>query len=84
MIEIVWGFVVFLVRAVGATLDIAAFVADSNYLARLLTGADKLVQVPADPKPLPPVAQHALAEAEERQRARERAGQAASGTDQAS
>jgi hypothetical protein len=35
-------------------------------------------------KPLPPAAQRALAEAEERERARERPAQAASGTDQAS
>ena len=39
-----------------------------------------IVEVPPDPKPLPPAAQRALAEAEER----ERAAQAASGTDQAS
>lgn len=38
------------------------------------------VEVPPDPRPLPPAAQRALAEAEER----ERAAQTASGTDQAS
>lgn len=38
------------------------------------------VEVPSDPKLLPPAAQRALAEAEER----ERAAQAAGGTDQAS
>ena len=80
MIEIVWGTPVFLVRAVNFALDIAVFIADSKYLARLATGADKLVEVPADPKPLPPAAQRALAEAEER----DRAAHAASGTDQAS
>ncbi|MBR0785105.1 hypothetical protein [Bradyrhizobium iriomotense] len=40
-----------------------------------------IVEVPPDPKPLPPAAQRALAEAEERERKR---NQAASGTDQAS
>ncbi|MBB4372484.1 hypothetical protein GGD63_005292 [Bradyrhizobium sp. cir1] len=40
-----------------------------------------IVEVPPDPKPLPPAAQRALAEAEERERKRD---QAASGTDQAS
>lgn len=38
------------------------------------------VEVPSDPRPLPPAAQRALAEAEER----ERAARAASGTDRAS
>ena len=42
MIEIVWGTLVFLVRAVNFALDIAVFIADSKYLARLATGADKL------------------------------------------
>ncbi|GLR88475.1 hypothetical protein [Bradyrhizobium iriomotense] len=84
MIEIVWGFLVFLVRAVNFALDIAIFIADSQYLARLTTGADKLVEVPPDTKPLPPAAQRALAEAEERERLRAQPDQAASGTIQAS
>ncbi|MGX4773627.1 hypothetical protein ACWAUC_27940 [Bradyrhizobium guangdongense] len=41
--------------------------------------SDKIVEVPPDPKPLPPAAQRALAEAEERKCMRERAAQAASG-----
>ncbi|MBR0711601.1 hypothetical protein [Bradyrhizobium liaoningense] len=40
-----------------------------------------IVEVPPDPKPLPPAAQRALAEAEERERQHDHA---ASGTDQAS
>ncbi|MCK1735204.1 hypothetical protein IVA79_14790 [Bradyrhizobium sp. 138] len=40
----------------------------------------EIVEVPPDPKPLPPAARRALAEAEER----ECAAQVASGTDQAS
>ena len=43
-----------------------------------------IVEVPPDPKPLPPAARRALAEAEDRERQREQAAQAASGTDQAS
>ncbi|MGX1325149.1 hypothetical protein AB7M17_008602 [Bradyrhizobium sp. USDA 377] len=44
-------------------------------------GKPDIVEVPPDPKPLPPAAQRALAEAEERERERD---QAASGVDQAS
>ncbi|MCP3460159.1 hypothetical protein [Bradyrhizobium sp. CCGUVB23] len=84
MIEAVWGFLVFLVRAVNFALDIACFIADARYLARLATGAEKLVEVPPDPKPLAPDAQRALTGAEERERMREKATQAASGTVQAS
>ncbi|MEY9123777.1 hypothetical protein [Bradyrhizobium yuanmingense] len=43
-----------------------------------------IVEVPPDPKPLPPAAQRALAEAEDRERKRERAAQATSRTEQAS
>ncbi|MCA1469171.1 hypothetical protein I6F09_14845 [Bradyrhizobium sp. IC3195] len=43
-----------------------------------------IVEVPPDPKPLPPAARRALAEAEDRERKREQAAQAASRTDQAS
>ena len=50
-------------------------------LSQQVTGSDKIVEVPPDPKPLPPAAQRALAEAEERERTRECAAQAASGID---
>lgn len=43
-----------------------------------------IVEVPPDPKPMPPAARRALAEAEDRERKRDQATQAASGTDQAS
>ncbi|MCP3472224.1 hypothetical protein NLM33_18065 [Bradyrhizobium sp. CCGUVB1N3] len=84
MIEMVWGFLVFLVRAVNVALDIAIFIADTKYLARLATGADKLVKVPPAPQPLPGAAQRALTEAEERERLGRQANLAASGTVQAS
>ncbi|AMA59813.1 MULTISPECIES: hypothetical protein [unclassified Bradyrhizobium] len=43
-----------------------------------------IVEVPPDPKPLPPAARRALAEAEDRERKQERDAQAASGIDHAS
>lgn len=64
--------------------DVSMAIDRTKRLSRQASGSDKIVNVPADPKPLPPAAQRALAEAEERERARERAAQAASGTDQAS
>ena len=82
--EIIWGIVVVMARAAWYALDIARFITDTQRLARLVTGSDKLVAVPPDPKPLPRTAQRALAEAEERERLREQAAHAASGTVQAS
>ncbi len=64
--------------------DLSIAIDRTKRLSRQATGSDKIVEVPADPKPLPPAAQRALAEAEERERARERAAQAAGGTNQAS
>ena len=64
-------------------VDFAIDVSDTIDRTKRLSKPD-IVEVPPDPKPLPPAAQRALAEAEERERVRERAAQAASGTDQAS
>jgi len=64
--------------------DLSNAIDNTKRLSRQATGSDKIIDVPPDPKPLPPAAQRALAEADERERARERAAQAASGTDQAS
>ena len=64
--------------------DLSIAIDRTKRLSRQATGSDKIIDVPADPKPLPPAAQRALAEAAERERARERGAQAASGTDQAS
>ncbi|WFU79706.1 hypothetical protein QA645_35245 [Bradyrhizobium sp. CIAT3101] len=64
--------------------DLSVAIDRTKRLSRQATGSDEIVEVPVDPKPLPPAAQRALAEAEERERVRERAAQAASGTDQAS
>ncbi len=82
--EIILGILVFILRAIGVVLEIARFVTDAQRLSRWVTGSDKLLDVPADPKPLPPAAQRALAEAEQRERQREQAAHAASGTVQAS
>ncbi|MBR0793034.1 hypothetical protein JQ631_28505 [Bradyrhizobium manausense] len=64
--------------------DLSIAIDRTKRLSQQATGSDKIVEVPPDSKPLPPAAQRALAEAEERESARERAAQAASGIDQAS
>jgi hypothetical protein len=81
----------FIRRAIGAVLDIARFITNMQTISRWVTGSNKIIAVPPDPKPLPPAAQRALAEAEERERLRELEGaeaspgaHAASGTVQAS
>jgi len=48
--------------------------------AASLTGSDKLVDVPPEPKVLPPAAQRSLTEAEERRDLRKRAGEAGGDT----
>lgn len=63
--------------------DLSVAIDRTKRLSQQATGSDKIIDLPADPK-LPPAAQRALAEAEEREHALERAAQAASGTDQAS
>ena len=55
--EIIWGIPVFMARAAWYALEIARCITDTQRLARLVTGSDKLVVVPPDPKPLPPAAQ---------------------------
>jgi hypothetical protein len=64
--------------------DLSIAIDRTKRLSQQATGSDKIVDVPPDQEPLPPAAQRALAEAEERERARERAAQAVRGTDQAS
>jgi hypothetical protein len=57
---------VFILRAVNFVLNIAVAISRMQWLARLFTGTDAIVEVPSDPKALPPAAQRALAEAEAR------------------
>jgi hypothetical protein len=52
-----------------AVSDLSAAVESTKRVRR--TGSDRIVEVPANPKPLSPAAQRALAEAEERERARQ-------------
>jgi hypothetical protein len=68
MIESLWGGLAFVVRAINFVLDILVAVSRMQRLARVATGSDKIVEVPPDPKILPPAAQRALAEAEQRRR----------------
>ena len=66
MIESLWGVLAFVVRAINFVLDILVTVSRMQRLARVATGSDKIVEVPPDPKILPPAAQRALDEAEQR------------------
>lgn len=50
--------------------DLTVAIDRTKRLSEMATGSDKIVEVAADPKSLPPAAQRALAEAEERERAR--------------
>ena len=78
MIEFLWGVLVFIVRAINFVLDIWLFVSRMHRFARWTTGSDTIVEVPADPKTLPPAAQRALEEAEQRRNASYAASTAAS------
>lgn len=80
MVEIVFKALLLIFRTVEFVLDIGTTISRINRLAKVVAGSDKLIAVPADPKILPPAAQRALAEAEQRRRR----SYAASGTVQAS
>ena len=60
------GVLIFILRVVDFVLDVAVTIDRMKRLARYWTGTDRLAEVPADPKPLTPEAQRALAEAEAR------------------
>jgi hypothetical protein len=68
MIEFFWGVLVFIVRAINFALDIAVSVSRMRRFARWVTGSDAIVEVPPDPRDVPPAAQRALAETEQRRR----------------
>jgi hypothetical protein len=80
MIEFLWGIVVFIARAINFVLDILLLISRMQWLARWATGSDAIVDVPPEPKTLPPAARRPLDEAEQRRKA----NHAASGTVQAS
>ncbi|MFK4505446.1 hypothetical protein LPJ38_34690 [Bradyrhizobium daqingense] len=67
-------------NAIFDVVDLGFEISDAIDQTRQLSKPD-IVKVPADPKPLPPAARRALAEAEDRERKREQS--AAGGTDQA-
>ena len=66
MVDFLASVLVFILRAVNFVLNIAVAISRMQWLARLFTGTDAIVEVPSDPKALPPAAQRALAEAEAR------------------
>jgi hypothetical protein len=66
MADFPFSALVFIFRRVNFVLDIAVSISRMKRLAASVTGADSIVEVPPDPKPLPLVAQRALAEAEAR------------------
>jgi len=68
MLEPLWNFLVFVLRAINFVLDILMTITRLQRLARLATGSDEIVEVPSEPKLLPPAAQRAIAEAEQRRR----------------
>jgi hypothetical protein len=70
MIEFLWGVLVFIIRATIFVLDLAVSVSYLHRIARWLTGSEAIVEVPPEPKILPPEAQRALAEAEQRSASR--------------
>jgi len=80
MAEVLFNILLFVCQAVDFVLEIVATFSRINRLAKVITGSDALVAVPADPKILPPAARRALAEAEQRRRQ----SYAANGTVQAS
>jgi hypothetical protein len=69
MIEFLWAVAGFIVRAISIVLGVWVFFSRMHRLARWSTGSDAIVVVPLEPKILPPVAQRALDEAEQRRKA---------------
>jgi hypothetical protein len=66
MIESLVGALAFVFRAVSFVLGLAVAISGMQRLARLLTGSDAIVEMAPETKILPPAAQRALAEAEQR------------------
>jgi hypothetical protein len=69
MIEFLWGIAAFIVRAISLVLDVWVFFSRMHRLARWSTGSDAIIEVPAEPKAVPPAAQRALDEAEQQRKA---------------
>lgn len=68
MVDSLLGGLAFIFGAINVALDLAISVSRMQRFARWVTGSDAILEVPPDPKVLPPAAQGALAEAEGRRR----------------
>ena len=68
MIELFWEVLLFVGRAINFVLEIMVNVSHLQRFARWITGSDAIAEVPPEPRILPPAAQRALAEAEQRRR----------------
>jgi hypothetical protein len=66
MVDFLASVLAFILRAVNFVLNIAVAISRMQRLARLFTGTDAIVEVPSDPKALPPAVQRALTGAEAR------------------
>ena len=61
MIDILGYTLALVVRLLYVALEIARWVTEIQDIARWVTDSDEIIEVPPDPKPLPPAAQRALA-----------------------
>ena len=68
MIELFWDVLLPVGRAFNFALNIMVNVSRMQCLTRWITGSDAIVDVPPEPRILPPAAQRALAESEQRRR----------------
>jgi hypothetical protein len=68
MIELFRDVLLLIGRAINFVLDILLTVSRMRRLAQWFTGSDAIVDVPPEPRILPPAAQRALAESEQRRR----------------
>jgi hypothetical protein len=66
MSDFVAGMLTFIFRALYAVLEIFVTIDRLHRAARVVTGSDRLVDVPPEPKPPSPAAQRSLAEAKAR------------------
>jgi hypothetical protein len=66
MADFLAGVLAFIFGAINVAFDLAISVSRMKRFARWATGSDSIVEVPPDPKVVPPAAQRALAEAEAR------------------
>jgi hypothetical protein len=68
MTDLFWDVLLLIGRAFNFVLEIVVNVSRMRRLAQWFTGSDAIVDVPPEPRILPPAAQRALAESEQRRR----------------